>query len=181
MFNEIPILVKTFCTAVITAAPKVTTGIILFIIIWIAAVITKFFIVHYGSKSKNRKYLYQLIGSVAKIFIIVAGAISALGTMGINVSALVASLGLAGFALGFALKDSISNLLAGFMLLFYKPFIVGDQIKLKDVAGQVMDINLRYTVVKTDSQRTLVPNSTLLTVPVTVIEKSEMMTDKVAE
>lgn len=168
--NDMTILIKTFCKAILSTLPHIVTGVVILIVTWVIAVVVKFSIIYYANKSKNRKYLYQLIGSVTKIFILIAGIITALGTMGINISALVASLGLAGFALGFALKDSLSNILAGFMLLFYQPFVIGDKIELKDIAGQVVDINLRYTIVKTDSQRTLVPNATLLTLPVTVKE-----------
>ena len=49
-----------------------------------------------------------------------------LGTLGINVSALVAGLGLTGFALGFAFRDALSNVLAGVMILLYHPFHRGD-------------------------------------------------------
>ena len=51
------------------------------------------------------------------------------GTVGVDVSALVAGLGLAGFAIGFALRDAVSNTLAGVLVLMYQPFRVGDDIK----------------------------------------------------
>ena len=168
--NEVQSIIQTFCAQVIKATPKIATGIVIFIIVWIIAVIVKFFIVRLGRTAKNRIYLFKLIGSAVKIFIMIAGAISALGTMGINVSALVASLGLVGFALGFALKDSISNTLAGFLILFYQPFQVGDRIEITKIEGQVMNINLRYIVIKTDSEQTMIPNSIALNNPVTVKE-----------
>lgn len=56
------------------------------------------------------------------------GLVTALGTAGVNVSALVTSLGLVGFALGFALKDALSNIISGILLLLYRPFSVGDVI-----------------------------------------------------
>ena len=60
--------------------------------------------------------------------LIVIGFISALGTLGIDVTAMVAGLGLTGFALGFALKDVLSNAVAGVLILFYRPFALGDRI-----------------------------------------------------
>lgn len=168
--NNISPLIKTFCEQILKALPKITTGIVIFIIVWLVALLAQFLIVRFGNSSKNRKYLFYLLGSTAKIFILIAGAISALGTMGINISALVASLGLVGFALGFALKDALSNLLAGFLILFYKPFAIGDQIEVMKLEGEVITINLRYTIIQTDSQRTLIPNSSLLSNPVIVKE-----------
>jgi small conductance mechanosensitive channel len=74
--------------------------------------------------------------------------ISALGTLEINVSALVVSLGLAGFALGFSFKDFLSNLLSGVLILFYQPFTVGSTISGSQLDREVVDINLRYTVLE---------------------------------
>ncbi|PCI37618.1 MAG: hypothetical protein COB53_05925 [Elusimicrobia bacterium] len=88
--------------------------------------------------------------------------------MGINVGALVTGLGLTGFALGFALKDALSNLLAGAMILIYRPFQHGDRIKVKTFEGKVVEIDLRYTTLKGDAAQYLVPNSLMLSNPITI-------------
>jgi small-conductance mechanosensitive channel len=77
-------------------------------------------------------------------------------------------LGLTGFALGFALKDSLANLLAGAMILFYRPFRRGAHITVSGLEGVVKDIDLRYTTLVMNERRILLPNSTLLTNPVIV-------------
>jgi len=170
--NEVHMRLQSFwhavCLQIAKAAPKVLVGVIILIVAGLIAIIVKYCIIRLGRRSKKHPYLYRLIGSTVKIVIFIIGLIVALGTMGINVTALVASLGLAGFAVGFALKDTLSNLLAGFMVLFYQPFRAGDYIVVGKVEGKVIDINLRYTVVKTDSEQTYVPNSTILSSPVTV-------------
>jgi len=148
--------------------PKIAVALVVLLLFWLAGIIIKRFIMGLANRTKTRRYLLRLVGTTTKVTILVIGVIVALGTMGINVTAMVASLGLAGFAVGFALKDTLSNLLAGFMVLFYQPFKPGDTIEVSKVEGEVIDINLRYTVVQTDSQRTLVPNSTVLNNPVTV-------------
>ncbi|MDA2930681.1 mechanosensitive ion channel family protein [Acidobacteria bacterium AH-259-O06] len=92
--------------------------------------------------------------------------------MGIDVSALVATLGLGGFALGFALRDAISNLLAGILILIYRPFQVGDQVKVGAAEGVVHEVNLRYTVLAgSDGTRHLIPNSMTFTTTVRVKEE----------
>lgn len=143
--------------------PEVLTGVILFILIWLLAIVIKHAIIRMSGRSKNRKYVYRLMAQTVKIAIIIVGLITALGTMGINIAALVTSLGLTGFALGLALKDPIQNALSGFMILFYQPFKIGDPIKVDDADGIVKEVNLRYTIVVTDDQTILVPNSTVLT------------------
>ena len=98
-----------------------------------------------------------------KITLMAIGVVTALGTMGADIGGLVASLGLVGFAVGFALKDAISNTLAGILLLAYRPFRRGDVISVAGNEGTVVNIDLRYTVLDTDAQRILVPNSQLFT------------------
>ena len=110
----------------------------------------------------NKSEIYQLIASSQKTILIIIGIISALGTLGINISALVAGLGLTGFALGLALKDAVSNLVAGIMIVFYQPFELGDQIELAGVKGEVTAINLRYITIKTEQSDYLIPNSMFL-------------------
>jgi len=112
--------------------------------------------------------LGELLASIARIGLIVLGLITALGTLGVNITAIVAGLGLTGFALGFALKDSISNLLAGVMILLYRPFEVGDRIDVGGLSGVVMHVNLRYTEMESETERVLVPNAKLLIDPIRV-------------
>jgi small-conductance mechanosensitive channel len=99
----------------------------------------------------------------------VFGIITALGTARVNVSALVASLGLTGFALGFALKDALSNTLAGVLILIYKPFRRGDHIITSGFEGTVEQIDLRYTTLGSSGDKILIPNSTMFTNPVKVV------------
>jgi len=112
--------------------------------------------------------LGELLASVARVSLLVLGLITALGTLGVNIMGIVAGLGLTGFALGFALKDSIANLLAGVMILLYRPFEVGDRIDVSGLAGRVMHVNLRYTELDSENERVLVPNSKMLTDPIRV-------------
>ena len=97
-----------------------------------------------------------------------AGLASALGTLGVNISALIAGLGLGGFALGFALRDILANLVAGVLILVYRPFQEGDAITVAGQSGTVAAIDLRYTELTTDGQRVLVPNQTIFTSAVVV-------------
>jgi small conductance mechanosensitive channel len=86
----------------------------------------------------------------------------------VDVTALVAGLGLTGFALGFALRDAVSNLLAGIVIILYQPFRMGDRIEVDGSAGTVVGIDLRYTVLDAADRWILVPNNTLLSNSVVV-------------
>jgi small-conductance mechanosensitive channel len=106
--------------------------------------------------------IFRLLSNSQKALLLLIAAIMAIGKLGFDVSALVAGLGLSGFALGFALKDAISNLIAGVMIVIYKPCQIGDLIEISGTKGQITDINLRYVTISTDSGKCLIPNSLIL-------------------
>ncbi len=120
--------------------------------------------------SGERFRVVSLLGSAMSVLLILLGVISALGTVGVNVSAMVASLGLTGFALGFALRDALANLLAGLMILFYRPFHTGQRIAVAGFEGEVKEINLRYIELRAADRTVLIPSSTVLTSPVSVMD-----------
>src|SRR5918996_5146829 len=116
---------------------------------------------HIGERGGHRRDVFEFLARTPKIVLVVFGAVTALGTLGIDVSALVAGLGLTGFALGFALRDILSNILAGILLLTYRPFRRGDRIAVAGFEGIVADLDLRYTTLQTDTGKVLIPNATL--------------------
>lgn len=148
--------------------PQVLTGVFILLAFWLMARIVKFIIVRMARRARRRSEVYRLLGKCAKVVILIIGGVTALGTMGIDVTALVTGLGLTGFAVGLALKDPISNAISGFMVLLYEPFKVGDKIIFSGSEGVVKDIQLRYTVLTAEGQRYLIPNANLLTNVITV-------------
>ena len=142
-------------------SPDIIAFIIILICFYGGAIIAKRIFMKLAEKStQEQSKVFLLIGSVVKIGLILLGFISAFGTLGIDVSAMVAGLGLTGFALGFALKDALSNLLAGVLILFYQPFKCGDHIEVAGCKGKVINIDLRYTTLESDEAEYLIPNST---------------------
>ncbi|MFP6574577.1 MAG: mechanosensitive ion channel domain-containing protein [Pirellulaceae bacterium] len=138
-------------------------GILILASFWLAGAIAFGIICRIGRARHVDKGLAEFLGRVVKVAALIVGAITALSEMGIDVRALITGLGLTGFAFGFAFKDIISNVLAGVLIIIYKPFQVGDQIKIKAYAGNVISIDLRYTVLNTDGDMVYVPNSLLFT------------------
>jgi small conductance mechanosensitive channel len=79
-------------------------------------------------------------------------------------TAMLAGAGIAGLAIGFAAKDSLSNFTSGIFIAIFQPFRVGDLVDFKGDYGQVEDLTLRHTVIRTwDNRRIIVPNSTMST------------------
>ncbi len=125
--------------------------------------------------------LAVFLGRVVKTAVMVVGIVTSLSALGVDVSALVAGLGLTGFALGFALKDVISNVLAGVLILIYKPFEKTNYIKVKTYEGTVVSTDLRYTVLQAaDETRLFVPNSILFVDAISVAQQAPVATDEPA-
>ncbi|HJU03611.1 MAG TPA: mechanosensitive ion channel domain-containing protein [Nitrospiraceae bacterium] len=145
-------------------APKVGMAILVFLCFWFASLLLRRFILRLSQATDfNTRYVLRLAGRTASVALVIFGAVSALGTVGINVSALVAGLGLTGFALGFALKDVLSNFMAGVLILLYRPFQLNDYISVAGLEGTVTEIDLRYTTLQKEGQKFLIPNSILFT------------------
>ncbi|PSX12378.1 mechanosensitive ion channel family protein [Photobacterium angustum] len=113
---------------------------------------------------------FRLMSNSQRTILIIVGAVLAFSKLGFDVTGLVTGLGLTGFALGFALKDAISNLVAGVMIVLYKPIKLGDHIEVADSKGQVVDLNLRYITIKDQDATHLIPNSLFLSDKITINE-----------
>ena len=92
----------------------------------------------------------------------------ATSALGFDPQALATALGLTGVALGFALKDILSNFVSGILILMMRPFEIGDQIVVGETEGSVERIHLRATQIRTyDGRAVLVPNGEVFTSRVT--------------
>jgi small conductance mechanosensitive channel len=104
--------------------------------------------------------LRRMVVSIVRNLIIILGVLIALSQIGISLGPLLAGLGVAGFVIGFALQDSLSNFAAGMMILMYRPFDVGDLIEAGGVTGKVSKMSLVNTTILTvDNQTIVVPNN----------------------
>ena len=120
-----------------------------------------------GAMKRGLKRSKLRISSLARDFfikttgrlIMLLGLIIAIAQLGIEVGPLLAGLGIAGFVIGFALQDTLSNFASGMMILVYRPFDVGDVIEAAGVTGKVDQMNLVSTMILTfDNQLLIVPN-----------------------
>jgi small conductance mechanosensitive channel len=100
-----------------------------------------------------------LVRSVRWVVMII-GIIWALSALEISVAPLLALVGAAGFIIAFAMQDSLSNFASGLMILFFRPFDMGDVVDAGGVSGKVSSMNLVSTTIKTfDNKLMVVPNS----------------------
>jgi len=113
-----------------------------------------------ASKVHLSQLLRRMIISIGSNLVLVLGVLIALSQVGISLGPLLAGLGIAGFVIGFALQDTLANFAAGLMILFYRPFDVGDIVEAGGVFGKVNHMSLVNTTILTlDNQTLIVPNN----------------------
>jgi small-conductance mechanosensitive channel len=121
------------------------------------------------TKTKVDDIIFNLINKFSGAIIYATAIVLALDILGINVMPFIAGAGVAGIAIGFAAKDTLSNLIAGVLLIIDRPFEVGDRIEVWSAPagsaswGDVIDIGLRATKIKTtDNIVIIIPNNEIM-------------------
>ena len=118
-----------------------------------------------NTNSKLKKLdatLIPIFSTVASYIVYIIGGVFILDIFGVNTASLIALVGAAGLAVGLALKDTLSNIAAGIMLLILRPFKANDFIEFGATQGTVKEINLFTTILETiDGLYIASPNSVL--------------------
>ena len=113
-----------------------------------------------GSKSLADVRVY--IRSSVHVFLWFLLALMLAGTLGIEVTSIIAMLSVAGLAVSLALQNTLSNLAGGLVLLVTKPFVVGDYVEADGISGTIAAVDMSYTTFVTpDNKQIFVPNSQL--------------------
>jgi small conductance mechanosensitive channel len=116
------------------------------------------------SKSKIDKTLNTFILNLLRIVFVTIVLVIALTVLGIPMNSIIAVIGSAGLAVGLAMKDSLSNVAAGILVLYGKVFKVGDYVEIGGQGGTVEEIGIAYTKLSTVDGRSLfLPNTTVST------------------
>ncbi len=153
---------------IIEYAPRILLGFV-FLIVGNSAIKKVINILEKFLSSKNiDKSLVPFFRSLLSITLQVALIISVLSMIGVEMTSFLAILGAAGLAVGLALKDTLQNFAAGVMILFFKPFKVGDFIEYEGTQGTVKEIQIFNSILTTiDNKRVIIPNGILQTSIVT--------------
>lgn len=142
--------------------PKVLAAVAVFTIGRIGARMLSSVIVRASKRARVDETLTRFFGNVAYIMMLTAVCIASLGCIGVDTTSLSAVLAAAGFAIGMALQGSLGNVAAGVLLVFFKPFRVGDVIEVAGVLGSVVEIQIFNTILLSpDNVRIILPNSSI--------------------
>jgi len=145
---------------------EVTLGLLVYValLFWLLVFVTgrlkNFFLRRFLTGSDEDMGVRQAAATIVRYCVVVLGSFVILQTAGIDLSALLLVAGGLGIGIGFGLQNAISNFTSGLIILFERPIKVGDRIDVGEVTGDVTNISLRATTIRTnDNIFILVPNS----------------------
>jgi small conductance mechanosensitive channel len=155
--------VETLLTQFIAWLPGLLSAIVILIAFWLGWRFSRPVLARILSRAGLDQALAGLVLSAYRFTISTFGMIMAINQIGINVGAALAGLGVIGLTIGFAARDSLSNIMAGFLILWDKPFHSGDWVTLGDKYGKVEEITMRTTRLHTwNNARIIIPNQTVI-------------------
>ena len=146
--------------------PYIILGIVLVGVFVVIARIVKRVIHAAGERTRFDVTLADLLGRLASLLIIILGIFVAAVVIfpTFKPGDLITGLGITSVAVGFAFKDVLQNFFAGILILWRRPFVVGDQLKFREFEGTIEEINVRSTRIKTfDGERAVIPNGDVYT------------------
>ena len=153
-------------TRFVAHLPYLILGVVVFLVFVVAARILKRVLLMAGRRTRLDLTLADLLGRLASAFTIVLGLFVAAVVIfpTFNPGDLIAGLGITTVVIGFAFKDVLQNFFAGILILWRRPFIVGDEVKVGDYEGTVEEITTRSTRLRTyDGERAVLPNGDVYT------------------
>ncbi len=120
-----------------------------------------------GESPASQRSLASMAESLGRMAVFVIGAFVIAGVVGFDLNGIIAGLGITGLALALAAKDTVSNMFGAVSIIIDRPFNLGDWIKVDGIEGEVVDIGLRMTVLRTGQDTIItVPNANLVNSPI---------------
>ena len=154
--DQVVLILSTYGLKVVGAVAVLLVG--LMIAGWARRIVTKLL----SRSERVDPMLTGFFASLAKYLVLAITVIAVLNQFGVQTTSLIAVLGAAGLAIGLALQGTLSNVAAGVMLLFFRPFKIGDYIDASGITGTVKSVGLFVTELATpDNVHIVAPNAQL--------------------
>jgi len=144
-------------------APRLVIALVIFALFYLGYRLLKFVLARATRRTGAEPTAATFLLTILKYVVLIIGFVMALEELGLGITTILEGLGIIGIALGFAAKDTLSNIIAGFFLFWDKPFVIGDLIEVSDEYGEVREITLRSTrIVTVDGKLISIPNSVIV-------------------
>lgn len=153
---------------VVNAVPNLVAAlVILGVGYFVASKLSRLIVMVMGSRPSVDQTLTPVVAAIIRYIVLIITFIAVLGQLGVQIASMLALLGAAGLAIGLALQGTLSNIAAGLMLLWLRPFRAGDYIDASGIAGTVVEVGLFASTLRTaDGVYHFSPNSDLWNKPI---------------
>jgi small conductance mechanosensitive channel len=159
---------KIIAEWLLSVTPGVISAVLTFLIFWLLYLLMSRILNFAIKKASLDQTLSVFFTDLLKYVVLGSGLLAALSELGINTASIIASLGVAGLTIGFAAKDTLSNLMSGLFIFWDRPFTVGDIVIIAGQYGKVSEVTLRSTrIVTPDGKMISFPNSKVIDAPLT--------------
>jgi len=158
---------RDFLRGMVSRMPYLIVGALVFLAFWLVgkllkAVINRVFIRSHALDEMLANLVSRLVSTLVTILGFLAACVVIFPSF--KPGDIIAGLGITSVAIGFAFKDILQNFFAGLLILWRRPFRVGDQIRIKEFEGTVEEVNMRSTRLRTyDGERAILPNGDVYT------------------
>lgn len=155
---------ESLMTRAVAFIPDLIAAVVILALFWLIFRFTRKPLQRILERSGLHKTVVRMIvDNVYRLAVLVFGLVMAADQVGINVGAALAGIGVVGIAVGFAAQDTLANIIAGFLIFIDKPFKVGDWVTVADHYGEVSNITMRSTRIRTKRNTFIViPNKTII-------------------
>lgn len=148
-----------FRRGIITNLTSIVGAMVVMLATWLVALGVARTAYIWAEKTEGDRSTELLISRLSYGAVWFLGTVVALGVLGLNFTALLSTLGLTSVAIGFGLKDILSNYLSGLILLAARPFRIGDEVVIDQYEGRIVQVQLRVTTMQTyDGRQVYIPN-----------------------
>lgn len=151
--------------SLIAMAPNLVVAIVVMIAFYGLARLVKFAFNKLAHRITEERMITKLLSNMLMVIVLGVGIFVSLSVLNLDktVTSLLAGAGIIGLALGFAFQDTASNMISGIVISVRKPIKVGDIVEVSDEMGTVMQISLRYTLIRSfQGQQVYIPNKAVL-------------------
>ncbi len=154
---------QKFIDMLVEYTPKVVGAIIVMLIgMWVIGRLTKWMRKSLDSTSLSIE-LKNFLSSIVRVLLLILLLFSVAGMVGIQTTSFIAIFGAATLAIGMALQGSLGNFASGVMVMLFQPYKIGDVVEFAGVVGEVMDIQIFNTILKTPQGKTIIVPNTIAT------------------
>lgn len=151
--------------------PYIIAGIIVLLIFWLVSKLIRWFFMSATRKTRMDTQLRTLVSRLIAVFMFVVGLFTGFSVVieSFNFGQVIAGLGFTSFVVGFATKDILNNFLSGILILWQRPFNIGDYLFVGSNQGKVEHIGVRATMLrKDDGEAVLIPNGEMYSSALTI-------------